>query len=112
MRPTVTAKTDTQPAARSLPADLAAVAFLDIRDVCAAVRMSASWVHDEVRAQRFPQPVIRQSRCTRWKSADVRDWLIRRAAQSQTEAGDFVKARATKASRAAQAKRIATADAA
>lgn len=101
------AKTDPKPAARPLPADLADVALLDIRDVCAAMRMSASWVHDEVRAGRFPAPVIRESRCTRWRAADVRQHLIAHASNAATDRrpAELVMARARKASAAAQAKR-------
>lgn len=88
---------------------LADVAFLDINDVCAAARMSASWVHDEVRAGRFPQPMRFGPRCTRWRSVDVRNWLVARAAAAaeDTETGAKLKARAKKASDAAQAKRRA-----
>ncbi len=91
------------------PADLADVAFLDIRDVCAAARMSASWIHDEVRARRFPQPLRFGPRCTRWRSSDVREWLIARAAaaEADTEAAAALATRAKKASEAAQAKRRA-----
>jgi len=91
------------------PANLADVAFLDISDVCAASRMSASWIHEEVRGGRFPQPMRFGPRCTRWRSADVRDWLIARAAAAEvdTQAGALLKARAKKASQAAQAKRQA-----
>ena len=101
----MTAKTEPKPAARPLPADLAAVALLDISDVCAAVRMSASWVHDEVRARRFPQPLRYGPRCTRWTAASVRQYLIDRAAQPQAEAAELVTARAKKASDAARTKR-------
>lgn len=98
-------------ASRRLPANLEDVAFLDIRDVCATARMSASWIHDEVRARRFPQPLRFGPRCTRWRSADVRDWLIARSAvaEADTETGALLTARAKKASDAAQAKRQATA---
>lgn len=90
-----------------VPADLADVAFLDIRDVCAAVRMSASWVHEEVRGHRFPQPLRFGPRCSRWRSADVRAWLIERAqaAAADTAAGTQSIARAKRASEAAKAKR-------
>jgi hypothetical protein len=46
-------------------------------------------------------------RCTRWRSADVRAWLIARAdaAHADTEAAALVTARAKKASDAAQRKR-------
>ncbi len=93
-----------------LPAGLADVALLDIRDVLAAVRMSASWVHDEVRERRFPQPLRFGPRCTRWRSADVRAWLIERAevGAADKQSADMVTARAKKASAAAQAKRIAS----
>lgn len=98
-------------AARRQPTNLEDVAFLDIRDVCAMARMSASWIHDEVRGRRFPQPLRFGMRCTRWRSADVRDWLIARstAAEADTETGALLTARAKKASDAAQAKRRATA---
>ena len=83
------------------------VALIDINDVCALARMSMSWWHDEVRAGRAPQPLRYGPRCTRWRLADVRAWLIERAKAAaidqQNEA--FVTARAKKASSAAQAKR-------
>lgn len=101
----MTATTDPKPAARPLPGDLAEVALLDIDDVCAAVRMSASWWHDEVRAGRAPQPLRWGTRCTRWKAADVRDYLIQRQSQPQAEARERVTAKAKRASEAAQAKR-------
>lgn len=71
--------------------------------------MSASWIHDAVRAHRFPQPLRFGPRCTRWRSSDVRDWLIARseAAEADTETGALLTARAKKASDAAQAKRRA-----
>ena len=96
-------------ASRRLPTNLEDVAFLDIRDVCATARMSASWIHDEVRAHRFPQPLRFGLRCTRWRSSDVRDWLIARsaAAEADTETGALLSARAKKASDAAQARRRA-----
>lgn len=93
------------------PGGLADVAFLAMPDVCAATRMSASWIHDEVRARRFPQPMRFGPRCTRWRSADVRAWLIARAetAEADTETGAQLSARAKKASDAAQVKRLAAA---
>ena len=114
MRPTLSAKTDQKPPTRPLPADLADVAFLDINDVCAAVRMSASWVHDAVRERRFPQPMRFGARCSRWRSASIRDWLIERAemAAADTQTAELMTARAKKASAAAQAKRAAVAVAA
>lgn len=102
------AQRDSTPTVRRLPAELVDVAFLDIRDVCAAVRMSASWVHEAARTGLFPAPVVRQSRCTRWRSGDVRIWLIKRAASLDAQAGAIVDARAKKASAAAKAKRAAS----
>jgi prophage regulatory protein len=63
-----------------LPESIAEVALLNIVDVCAAVRMSASWVYEAVRLGAFPQPLRFGPRCTRWRAADVRCWLIDRAA--------------------------------
>lgn len=92
---------------RQPSSELADVAFLDINDVCALARMSASWVHDEVRAGRFPQPMRFGPRCSRWRSAEVRAWLIARAesAPADSDAAVRVTAQAKKASEAARAKR-------
>jgi prophage regulatory protein len=95
-------------APRALPVDLADVALLDIKDVCAAVRMSASWVHDEVKAGRFPAPLRFGNRCSRFRVADVRAWLVARAAQAEADNegnGATLVARAKRASDAARAKR-------
>lgn len=83
------------------------VSLGDIKDVCALIRMSASWVHAEVSAGRFPAPAIRRPRCTRWRIADVRKNILDRCADSAADAetAAFVTARATKASAAAKAKR-------
>lgn len=105
----MTAKSKLKPNTRPFPGDLADVALLDIDDVCAAVRMSASWWHDEVRADRAPQPLRWGTRCTRWRSADVREYLIQRASLPQAEARERVTSKAKKASEAAQAKRAALA---
>ena len=104
----MTTKLDPKPTARPLPADLADVALLDIKDVCAVVRMSPSWWHDEVRAGRAPQPLRYGPRCTRWTAASIRNYLIERAAQPQPQAAELVTTRAKKASAAAQAKRSAS----
>ena len=92
---------------RTLPLDLVDVALIDLASVCLAVRMSATWVHDEVRAGRFPQPLRHGPRCTRWTMASIRSWLIERAAQPQAEATAAVIAKAKKASDAALVKRSA-----
>lgn len=95
--------------AGAVPAELADMAFMTIGDVCATVRMSASWVHNEVAGQRFPQPVRLGPRCTRWPAASVKEWMIRRAAAAAVDSktAEVVTARAKKASEAARVKRLA-----
>ena len=103
----MTAKTNHQPSAQALPADLASVALIDAQKCAAAGDMSMSWWHAEVAAGRAPQPVIRRPRCTRWRAADVAAYwrAFAASAQADTSAADAVKVRATKASAAARAKR-------
>lgn len=107
----MTAKTDLPP----VPPALADVALIDGPTCAAAGGESISKFSDGVRRTEagqlkpgevpYPQPVIRGNRCTRWRMADVRAWLIERAAQPQHD--DAVIDKATKASRAAQRKRDA-----
>ena len=105
MGPTVTAKTDPKPAARPLPTDAANVALV-AADTCAAIgAMSVSWWHAAVAAKRAPQPAFRAPRCTRWRLADVTEFWRDFASQDDTQAGAELKARASKASAAAQVKR-------
>ena len=88
------------------------VALCDITDVCALLRMSGSWIYAEVSAGRFPAPAIRQPRCSRWRIADVRAYLIERTAGGafNIQAGAPVTARAIGASAAAKAKRLRVAE--
>jgi hypothetical protein len=79
MRPTVTTKTDIP----NIPPALADVALIDATTCAAAGAMSVSWWHEEVRAQRAPQPAVRRSRCTRWRVSDVANFWQKFAAQSQ-----------------------------
>ena len=90
-----------------LPEAHSDVALLDIKDVCALTRMSASWIHAEVAAGRFPPPIRFGMRCARFSAASVRQWLIDRVekAAADSQVGERVTARAKKASAAAQAKR-------
>lgn len=87
------------------------VALADMTDLEALTRMQRSWLHAAVRDGRFPAPVIREPRCTRWRLADVRRWLIERAekAAADTQVAEQMTARAKKASAAAKAKRVAAA---
>ena len=61
---------------QSVHTDLVEVALIDARASVAPGGMSLSWWHAEVAAGRAPQPVVRMSRCTRWRLSDVREfWL-------------------------------------
>lgn len=99
----MTAKTDHPP----IQSALSDVALVDAATCAAVGAMSLSWWHDEVRAGRAPAPAIQQPRCTRWRLVDVRAYWARRAEQAAADAevAAGVKARATKASAAARAKR-------
>jgi len=90
----VTAKTALPP----IPAALADVAHIDGPTCAAAAGLSLSSWHELVRIKDAPQPVIRQPRCTRWRLADVRAWLIKRAAMQTPGAADAVTQQARKAS--------------
>lgn len=90
----------------AVPPALADVSLIDGPTCASAGGMSISSWHEAVRVGSAPQPVLRQPRCTRWRLADVRAWLIERAANKQAPAEvSRVVALATKASRAAKAKR-------
>lgn len=94
------AKSDLPP----VPAALADVALIDGPTCAAAGGMSLSSWLDLVRQKQAPQPAIRQPRCTRWRLADVRQFLIERAARG-TDGSEALIANAKKASAAARAKR-------
>jgi hypothetical protein len=97
-----------------VPPSLTDVALIDGQTCAATACMSISWWLAEVAAGRAPAPAIRKPRCTRWRLADVRAWLVQHASQPD-DGGAAVIAKATKASRAAKVKRasgsIATATA-
>lgn len=101
---TLDAKRDTG----ALPAGLAEVALVDVHTSAAVGDASPSWWHEKVRAGVAPAPVIQRPRFTRWRMSDVqqfwRDYPSRDAAATQR-----VIAKATKASAAAKAKRVASA---
>lgn len=90
-----------------VPSALADVSLVDAPSAAAAGSMSVSWWHAEVAAGRAPAPVIRRPRCTRWKVVDVRAFWLAFGTQADSSAAYAVKAQATKASAAAQAKRQA-----
>ncbi len=97
-----------------VPPALADVALIDGPTCAAAGGISLSTWHELVRNGQAPQPVMRSARCTRWRLADVRAWLIDRAAKAEADstAGASLIAKAKKASDAAKAKRAASAAAA
>lgn len=68
-----------------IPAALADVALIDIREVCAAAAVGETYFLAEVRAGRAPQPIRFGQRCTRWRLAEIRTWLIERAARAAAE---------------------------
>lgn len=93
-------KTDTL----QVPATLADMALIDAPSAAAAASLSTSSFLARVRRGEAPEPVLRGNRCTRWRAADVRAWLIELASQPHD---DFVIERARKANKAAAARRQA-----
>lgn len=91
----------------SLPPELAAVALVDAPTAALVGAMSVSWWLDKVAAGIAPQPVIRSTRCTRWRMEAVAAFWRDFGAQSKASDTLALKARATKASAAARAKRSA-----
>lgn len=90
----------------SAPPELADVALIDAPRIAAAACMSLSTWHELVRVGMAPQPAIRAPRCTRWRLADVRAWLIERATRGgDPEAARAVVRNAAIASLAAKVKR-------
>lgn len=68
----------------AVPPALADVAFVDAPTCAAAAGLSISSWHDLVREGVAPAPAFRAPRCTRWRIADVRTWLIERAVAGGT----------------------------
>jgi prophage regulatory protein len=72
---------DRKPARRPVPQPLEAASLPDsllkIQTVAAVTGLSASTIFRKLAADppQFPEPVRLGLRCTRWRSADVRDWL-------------------------------------
>lgn len=62
-----------------VPASLADVALVDAPSIAAAAQLSLSAWHALVHDLEAPQPVVRQPRYTRWRVADIRAWLVKRA---------------------------------
>lgn len=105
---------NTRPTIRSdAPPALADVALIDGPTAAAAACMSLSLWHELVAAGKAPAPAFRRPRCTRWRLADVRAWLVEYAAQGDTAQGQdaarTARATAAAASQAARTKRNAAA---
>src|SRR5574337_1383213 len=101
-------------ATRSFPSQLAVhaadVVLIDAKACAALGSVSTTWWHESVRAGRAPQPVVRRTRCTRWRMVDViKFWRDFAESGDAGTAAELV-ARATKASAVAKAKRAAQAE--
>lgn len=69
--------------APSIPADLADMARLTIRDVAAVARIGEQTIRDKIKAGKFPPADYRDGpRCVRWSVASVRQWLADTASAS------------------------------
>jgi predicted DNA-binding transcriptional regulator AlpA len=90
----------TQTVVPQIPPALAGVALIDATTCAAAGAMSLSWWHQEVRAERAPQPAVRKSRCTRWRVSDVAAFWQAFALQGQANSvtAEELKAKAKHAS--------------
>lgn len=92
-----------------VPAALVDFALIDVRQVSVACGLSAHTWQRLVRAGTAPQPAVRAPRYTRWRLADVRAWLLKRAEQFDHEQAERVVAQARRASAKALASRRAKA---
>jgi predicted DNA-binding transcriptional regulator AlpA len=89
------------------PVSLQDVALIDARGSADAGCISVSQWYSLVAEGKAPAPVIRAPRCTRWRLADVRQWLIDSARGVATDTATVT--RAKRASSQASIKRRATA---
>lgn len=97
----------TQAAQKSeaIPPSLAEVALIDCNTAAAAASISVSQWHKLVSEGKAPQPAFRSPRCTRWRIADVRAWLIERSSQDIPSGDSRTVDIARRASAASRAKR-------
>jgi prophage regulatory protein len=51
--------------------------------VLRTISMGKTWLHEEVRAGRFPPPVKLGHRAVGWRASDVLDWLDSRSQQQR-----------------------------
>jgi len=50
-------------------------ALLNVKTVMATVGLSRSAIHARVQAGTFPAPIRLSSRCSRWKSEAIQQWI-------------------------------------
>ena len=78
----------------------AAFKYLDYPQVCDLVGLSKTPIRTRIKAGTFPAPVALSSRCVRFRSDQVAQWM-----EDQAEAGDSSKVeRTTKAANARSAR--------
>lgn len=61
-------------------------ALLRVQTVAAVTALSSSSIFRKTAAGEFPKPVRLGTRCTRWRSADVRAWLAAQGAPAPAAA--------------------------
>lgn len=88
-----------------VPGEILEVALISAETSAALAEISTSTWYELVRNKKAPQPALRRHRCTRWRLADVRNWLVDFAAQGSSSEASQVVANAAKASAAAKAVR-------
>lgn len=88
-----------------IPSALADVALIDDTQCAAAFGSSVSQWRDLVLQKIAPAPAIQAPRFTRWRLADVRQFLIDYVANADPAAADASTSTAAKASAGARAKR-------
>lgn len=108
-RPTEAPQVQAAHPLNAVPEALQEVALIDGPTSAATGQVSLSTWHELVRTQDAPQPVIRGTRCTRWRLIDVRDYWARRAKAGTPEAAERLMERSRKGTAAAQAQRAAKA---
>lgn len=64
-----------QSATFGLPPGLESEARLKIEQVSTLTGWGRSKIYQEIAEQRFPAPERRGARCSRWRAADVLEWL-------------------------------------
>jgi prophage regulatory protein len=58
-------------------------ALLTVKTVMAHVGLGRSTIHLKVKDGTFPAPIRLSSRCVRWTSSSIRQWIDSLAAQAQ-----------------------------